>query len=155
MSKRACTEDDCLKVMALTDQGTSLAEIVAATGVSRRTITRMRNGQWEPPRGPSMPLLGRSPLTGVIEEHIDAGYSLDELTVLARDNDPFRQDRSEDHKLGKWLRDTLEGELGFEVGEDGRTIHNRACTTCSSGRSSRTARCTRIPSASGNGWATE
>jgi hypothetical protein len=57
MSQRACTENDYLKVMALTDQGASLAEIVAATGVSRRTITRMRNGQWEPPRGPSMPLL--------------------------------------------------------------------------------------------------
>ena len=65
MSKRACTEDDYLKVMALTDQGLTSAEIMAATGVSKRTITRMRNGQWQPPSGPSMPLLGRSPLTGV------------------------------------------------------------------------------------------
>ena len=71
-----------------------------------------------------MPLLGRSPLTGVIEEHMEAGYTLDELTVLARDNDPFRQDRSEGHKLGQWLRGTLEA-MGFEVGEGGRTIHNR------------------------------
>ena len=72
-----------------------------------------------------MPLVGRSPLTGVIMEHIDDGWSLNELTVLARDNDPFRQDRSEGHKLGQWLRDTLEGELGFEVGEGGRQVHNR------------------------------
>lgn len=84
----------------------------------------MRNGQWEPPSSPSMPLLGRSPLTGVIEEHMDEGWSLDELTVLARDNDPFRQDRSEGHKLGRWPRGTLEA-MGFEVGEGGRTIHNR------------------------------
>ena len=124
MSKRACTENDYLKVMALTDQGASLAEIVAATGVSRRTITRMRNGQWSPPAGPSMPLMGRSPLTGVITDYLDQGWSLDDLTVLARDNDPFRQDRSEGHRLGRWLRGTLEG-MGFEVGEDGRTIHNR------------------------------
>ena len=62
----------------------------------------------EPPAGPSMPLLGRSPLTGVIEDYMDQGWSLDELTVLARDNDPFRQDRAEGHRLGRWLRDTLE-----------------------------------------------
>ena len=71
-----------------------------------------------------MPLLGRSPLTGVNMEHIDQGWSLDELTVLARDNDPFRQDRSEGHKLGRWLRGTLEA-MGFAVGAGGRTIHNR------------------------------
>jgi hypothetical protein len=71
-----------------------------------------------------MPLLGRSPLTGVIEEHMDSGWTLDDLTVLARDNDPFRQDRSEGHELGQWLRGTLEA-MGFEVGEGGRTIHNR------------------------------
>ena len=72
-----------------------------------------------------MPLLGRSALTGVIEEHMEAGYTLDELTVLARDNDPFRQDRDEGHKLGRWLRDTLQDKLHFEVGEGGRVIHNR------------------------------
>jgi hypothetical protein len=49
-----------------------------------------------------MPLLGRSPLTGVIEDCMEDGWSLDELTVLARDNDPFRQDRDEGHKLGRW-----------------------------------------------------
>jgi hypothetical protein len=125
MSQRAYTEDDYRIVVALTDQGASLAEIVAATGVSKRTIARMRNGEWEPPRGPSMPLLGDSRLTSVIAHHIDDGYCLDDLTVLAHGNDPFRQDTDEGHKLGKWLRDTLEGELGFEVGEDGRTIHNR------------------------------
>jgi hypothetical protein len=64
MSQRACTENDYLKVMTMTGQGASLAEIMAATGVSKRTIARMRNGQWSPPAGPSMPLLGRSPLTG-------------------------------------------------------------------------------------------
>jgi hypothetical protein len=86
----------------------------------------MRNGQWSPPAGSSMPLLGRSPLTGVIKDYMeDDGCTLDDLTVLARDNDPFRQDRDEGHKLGRWLRDTLESELGWEVGEGGRTIHNR------------------------------
>jgi len=124
MSGPACTEADHLRVMALTDQGASLAEIVAATGISKRTIARMRNGQWSPPAGRSMPLLGASPLTGVIREHMDQGWSLDELTVLARDNDPFRQDRDEGHKLGRWLRGTLEG-MGFEVGEGGRVVHNR------------------------------
>ena len=124
MSGPACTQAGYLKVMALTDQGASLAEIVAATGVSKRTIARMRNGEWEPPRGPSMPLLGRSPLTGVIEEHMDSGWTLDDLTVLARDNDPFRQDTDEGHKLGRWLRDTLEA-MGIEVGEGGRKFHNR------------------------------
>jgi hypothetical protein len=96
------TGADCDKVMALDAQGLANAEIAAKTGVSKRTVTRMRAGQWKPSSGPSMPLLGRSPLTGVIEEHMEAGYTLDELTVLARDNDPFRQDRDEGHKLGRW-----------------------------------------------------
>jgi hypothetical protein len=125
MSKRACTEDDYLKVMALTNQGASLGEIVAATGMSRRTITRMRNGQWSPPAGPVMPLLGRSELTGVILDYMDRGATLEELTVLARGNDPFRQDSDAGHRLGRWLRDTLEDRLEFAVGEDGRKIHNR------------------------------
>ena len=118
------TGADYEKVMALDAQGLANAEIAAKTSVSKRTIARMRNGQWSPPAGPSMPLLGRSPLTGVIEEHMEGGYTLDELTVLAKDNDPYRQDRSEGHKLGQWLRGTLEA-MGFEVGEGGRTIHNR------------------------------
>ena len=112
------------RVMALDAQGLTNAEIAAKAGVSKRTVSRMLAGQWRPPAGPSTPLLGRSPLTGVIEEHIEEGWTLDELTVLARDNDPFRQDRSEGHKLGQWLRGTLEA-MGFEVGEGGRTIHNR------------------------------
>jgi len=116
------TGADYEKVMTLDARGLTNAEIEAATGVSKRTVTRMRRGQWSPPRGPSMPLLGRSPLTNVIEDGMENGWSLDDLTVLARDNDPFRQDRSEGHKLGQWLRGTLEG-MGFEVGEDGRTIH--------------------------------
>src|SRR5260370_355775 len=145
MSGPKRTGADYEKVMALDAQGLTNGQIAAAAGVSVRTVVRMRNGQWEPPSGPSMPLLGRSPLTGVIMEHIDGGHALDSLTVLADDNDPFRQDRAEGHKLGRWLRDTLEGKLCFAVGEDGRTIHNRACTTCSSGRSSRTARRTRTP----------
>jgi transcriptional regulator with XRE-family HTH domain len=115
------TGADYEKVMALNAKGLTNTEIAAATGVSSRTVSRMRNGQWEPPSPASMPLLGRSPLTGVIEKHMEAGYTLDELTVLARDNDPFRQDRDEGHKLGRWLADTLEG-MGFEVGEGGRTI---------------------------------
>jgi hypothetical protein len=123
-SQRAYTEDDYRRVVDLTDEGASLAEIVAMTGISKRTVARMRNGQWSPPAGPSMPLLGRSPLTGVIEDYMDRGATLDELTVLARDNDPFRQDRDEGHKLGRWLRATLE-DMGFAVGEDGRKIHNR------------------------------
>ena len=112
------------RVMALDAQGLTNAEIAAKAGVSKRTVSRMLAGQWRPPAGPSTPLLGRSPLTGVIEEHMEEGWTLDELTVLARDNDPFRQDRSEGHKLGQWLRGTLEA-MGFEVGEGGRTIHNR------------------------------
>ena len=117
-------EADYDKVMDLGARGLTNAEIAAETGVSKRTVTRMRNGQWRPPRGPSMPLMGRSPLTGVIEEHMDQGWSLDELTVLARDNDPFRQDRAEGHKLGQWLASTLEG-MGWQVGEGGRVVHNR------------------------------
>jgi len=124
MSQRACTENDYLKVMTMTGQGASLAEIMAATGVSRRTISRMRNGQWSPPAGSSMPLLGRSPLTSIIEEHMDQGWALDDLTVLARGNDPFRQDTAEGHKIGEWLCDTLES-LGIQIGEGGRKIHNR------------------------------
>ena len=108
MSGPKCTGADYEKVMALDAQGLTNGQIAAATGVSSRTVSRMRNGQWEPPSPASMPLLGRSPLTGVIEKHMEAGYTLDELTVLARDNDPFRQDRSEGHKLGRWLRGTLE-----------------------------------------------
>ena len=65
------TGADYEKVMALDAQGLTNAEIAAATGVSKRTVSRMRNGQWSPPAGASMPLLGRSPLTGVIEEHMD------------------------------------------------------------------------------------
>ena len=123
------TEADDARVMALDAQGLANAAIAAQTGVSKRTISRMRNGQWEPPRGPSMPLVGRSALTGVIQEHMAAGYTLDELTVLARDNDPFRQDRSEGHKLGQWLRDTLQDKLHFEVGEAASSTTG-ACITC-------------------------
>ena len=53
-----------------------------------------------------MPLVGRSPMSGVIENRMETPGTLDELTVLARDNDPFRQDRSEGHKLGQWLHGT-------------------------------------------------
>ena len=45
MSQRACTENDYRNVMALTDQGLTSAEIMAATGVSKRTIARMRKGK--------------------------------------------------------------------------------------------------------------
>ena len=118
------TGGDYEKVMALDAQGLTNAEIAAKAGVSKRTVSRMLAGQWRPPAGPSMPLLGRSPLTGVIEDYMDQGYSLDDLTVLARDNDPFRQDRAEGHKLGQWLANTLEA-MGLQVGEGGRTVHNR------------------------------
>lgn len=120
----ACTENDYERVMALDANGHTNAEIEAATGVSKRTISRMRNGLWSPPAGPSMPLLGLSPLTDVITGHLDQGWSLGSMTVLARGNDPFRQDSAEGHKLGRWLRGTLE-VMGFETGEGGRQIHNR------------------------------
>ena len=123
MSGPKYTPADYEKVMAMPAERYSLRDVERATGVSMSTVKRMRHGQWEPPE-PSMPLLGRSPLTGVIEEHMDQGWSLDDLTVLARDNDPFRQDRSEGHKLGHWLRDTLEA-MGLQVGEGGRVVHNR------------------------------
>ena len=124
MSGPKYTGADYEKVMALDAQSLTSREIVGGDRRVQPTVERMRNGQWEPPSAASMPLLGRSPLTGVIEEHMDSGWTLDELTVLARDNDPFRQDRSEGHKLGQWLRGTLEA-MGFQVGEGGRTIHNR------------------------------
>jgi hypothetical protein len=54
------TGADYEKVMALNAKGLTNAEIAAATGVSSRTVSRMRNGQWEPPSPASMPLLGRS-----------------------------------------------------------------------------------------------
>ena len=123
MSGPKYTPADYEKVMAMPAERYSLRDVWLATGVSMSTVKRMRHGQWEPPE-PSMPLLGRSPLTGVIEEHMEDGWTLDELTVLARDNDPFRQDRAEGHKLGRWLRGTLEA-MGLQVGEGGRTIHNR------------------------------
>ena len=72
-----------------------------------------------------MPLLGHSRLTDVITDYVGVGdTTLDTLTVLARGNDPFRQDTTEGHKNGQWLRDTLES-MGVEVGEGGRKIHNR------------------------------
>jgi hypothetical protein len=43
------TGADYDKVMALDAQGLANFEIAAAAGVSKRTIARMRNGQWEPP----------------------------------------------------------------------------------------------------------
>jgi hypothetical protein len=124
MSGPKYTEADYENVMAMPAERYSLRDVWLATGVSMSTVKRMRDGTWQPPSGPSTPLLGRSPLTGVIEEQVDQGWTLDELTVLARDNDPFRQDRAEGHRLGQWLRDTLEA-MGFEIGEGGRTIHNR------------------------------
>lgn len=124
MSKRIYTEDDYLKVVALADQGMKNAEITELTGVSVRTIIRMRNGQWKPPRTAFDSLLGRSPLTDVITEYVEDGWSLADLTVLAHGNDPFRQDTVTGHKIGQWLRDTLEG-MGFEIGEGGRKFHNR------------------------------
>jgi hypothetical protein len=74
------TGADYEKVMALNAKGLTNAEIEAATGVSSRTVSRMR--EWAvgaaQPSPASMPLLGRLPLTGVIEKHMEAGYTLDE-----------------------------------------------------------------------------
>ena len=124
MSGPKYTEADLAKVLALPEAQYSLKDVERLTGVTASTAGRMRRGEWQPPSGPSMPLLGRSPLTSVVEEHVDDGWSLDELTVLARGNDPFRQDTAEGHKIGEWLCDTLES-LGVQIGEGGRKIHNR------------------------------
>ena len=124
MSGPKYTGADLAKVLALPEAQYSLKDVERLTGVTASTAGRMRRGEWQPPSGPSMPLLGRSPLTRVVEEHMDDGWSLDELTVLARGNDPFRQDTAEGHRNARWLVDTLDG-MGFEIGEGGRKIHNR------------------------------
>lgn len=46
--------------------------------------------------------------------------SMDALTVLAPQNDPFRQDTDAHHRDGKWLADTLAG-----LGLGSRQVHNR------------------------------
>ncbi len=124
MSGPKYTEADYEKVMAMPAARYSMREVWLATGVSMSTVKRMRGGTWQPPSGPSMPLLGRSPLTGVIQDYMDEGCALDDLIVLARGNDPFRQDSHEGHRLGEWLAATLEA-MGVQVGDEGRTVHLR------------------------------
>ena len=152
MSGPKYTEADLAKVLALPEAQYSLKDVERLTGVTASTVGRMRRGEWRPPSDPSMPLLGRSPLTGVIEDYMeDDGCTLDGLTVLARGNDPFRQDTAEGHRLGRWLRDTLEASWASRSARAAGPSTTGACTTCSSGRSSRTARCTPTPSASRSG----
>jgi hypothetical protein len=118
------TQEHRDQVLALTAQGLTNAQIAAKTGIKLRSISRLRSPGWEPPRTAFDSLLGHSPLTDVITEHVDDGWSLDDLTVLTHLNDPYRQDTDEGHRLGAWLAGTLDA-MGFETGEGGRKIHNR------------------------------
>jgi hypothetical protein len=62
-----------------------------------------------------------SPLREELERwSSDSGLSLDDLTVLAKQNDPFRLDTPANHRDGKWLRDTADA-----LGLGDRTIHIR------------------------------
>jgi hypothetical protein len=123
-SNRAYTEEDYLKVMALDPERYSLRDAEAETGVSTSTVARMRRGQWKPTRSALSSLLGKSPLSDVLACYMDQGWSLGDLTVLTRGNDPFRQDIKTAHENGKWLCDAMK-RAGFVIGESGRTIHVR------------------------------
>ena len=46
-NKRVYTAAEHQAVMALVAQGQSLAQIEAATGVSRSAVARMRSGKWQ------------------------------------------------------------------------------------------------------------
>jgi hypothetical protein len=125
MSGPKYTEADYEKVMAMPAERYSLRDVGRATGVSMSAADRMRRGEWQPPTGPSMPLLGRSRLTDVITDYVGGGgHHTGRPDRAGPCNDPFRQDTTEGHKNGQWLRDTLES-MGVEVGEGGRKIHNR------------------------------
>ena len=85
MSGPKYTEADYEKVMAMPAEPYSLRDVERATGVSMSAADRMRRGEWQPPTGPSMPLLGRSRLTDVITDYVGGGdTTLDDLTVLVR-----------------------------------------------------------------------
>jgi hypothetical protein len=81
----------------------------------------MRRGEWEPSRSALDSLLGQSPLSAVLACYMDESYSLDNLTVLARGNDPGHCGRSQERG---WLCGTLES-LGVQISEGGQTIRNR------------------------------
>jgi FixJ family two-component response regulator len=58
------TQEHRDQVLALTAQGLTNAQIAAKTGIKLRSISRLRSPGWEPPRGASMPLVGRAPMSG-------------------------------------------------------------------------------------------
>ena len=128
---------DCEAVMALARQGASLREIALATGIPQTTASRMRAGRWQPPEARpngARGLLGRSPLTAALDPYLDAGASLDELTVQKNGTDPFRTDTAAGHAEGQWLADTVAG-LGVRLGAggSGRAAGPSTCggwTTC-------------------------
>jgi hypothetical protein len=64
--RRAYTEADYEKVMALDPARYSLRDVEAETGVSISTAARMRRGEWKPPRSAVSSLLGQSPMSDVI-----------------------------------------------------------------------------------------
>jgi hypothetical protein len=65
----------------------------------------------------------RSPHRQALDDAIaEAGHklSLKDLTVLSEQVDPFRLDKPENHRIGKWLADTV-----ATLGLGDRRIHNR------------------------------
>jgi len=54
----------------------------------------------------------------------ETGLSLNELSVLAPLNDPFRLDTPANHKLGEWFAEKLKA-AGYLSGDDSRVIHLR------------------------------
>jgi hypothetical protein len=68
-----------------------------------------------------MTVNGVSPLRAALDAAIaEAGYTLNRLTVLARENDPFRVDTPARHRDGQWLATLIE-----DLGLGGRDIYPR------------------------------
>jgi hypothetical protein len=76
-------------------------------------------------------LLGSSPLRAALEEAVgDYGGSLQDYTVLANQNDPFRLDTPANHRDGEWL-----AIQALELGLGSRQIHLRGLHYALLGRS--------------------
>jgi hypothetical protein len=112
---------DHARVMALVAEGKSLTEIEAATGGGRTAAYRMRKGTWQGRfGGADHSAVGTSALARFLEPYLQDGCSVDDLTVLSYNNDPFRCDNVAGHRDGAWLRDTAE-----RLGLGSRRVHLR------------------------------